>query len=140
MTEFKRMERSLTMGTLKSLCVLGWLITMKALMLKVEYIMSYGVENVQTYLESYLAGRVSVFRFGHRFQPCRFGHRDHRSIRVREGDPTPRSLESLVDWFTERLCRAEKSGSEAAAPFDQPPAPWSVVGAAGLVRRTEARS
>ncbi len=49
------------------------------------------------------------------------------SIRVRHGAPAPHHIESLVDWFTERLRAAEA----ACAPprLADPPPPWHAVDA-----------
>ncbi len=47
------------------------------------------------------------------------------SIRVRQGRPIPHQLESLVEWFTERLRAAEAAGTRPR--LTDPPAPWRVV-------------
>jgi hypothetical protein len=47
------------------------------------------------------------------------------SIRVRQGEPIPRHLESLVDWFTERLRAAEVVGTQPC--LADPPSPWHPV-------------
>lgn len=49
------------------------------------------------------------------------------SIRVREGEPTPHALETLVDWFTARLRVAEKGRVHVSTQLDRPPAPWVTV-------------
>jgi len=49
------------------------------------------------------------------------------SIRVRNGEPTPRELESLVDWFTAELGAAEHEGVDFRAHLANPPAPWRLV-------------
>jgi hypothetical protein len=49
------------------------------------------------------------------------------SIRIREGEPTPRSLEDLVEWFTHRLRLSEKDGSNLDSRLCDPPAPWRTV-------------
>jgi len=48
------------------------------------------------------------------------------SVRVRDGIPPPLALESLIDWFTDRLRDAERNGMRNTALAD-PPAPWRVV-------------
>jgi len=47
------------------------------------------------------------------------------SIRVRQGEPIPRHVESLVDWFTERLRAAEAANVQPR--FADPPPPWRAV-------------
>jgi hypothetical protein len=47
------------------------------------------------------------------------------SIRVRQGKPIPHHIESLVDWFTERLHAAEAAGAEPH--LADPPPPWQAV-------------
>jgi len=47
------------------------------------------------------------------------------SIRVRQGEPLPHHLESLVDWFTERLRAAEAAGARPC--LADPPPPWHAV-------------
>jgi hypothetical protein len=47
------------------------------------------------------------------------------SIRVRQGEPIPHHLESLVDWFTERLRAAEVVGMQPC--LADPPSPWHPV-------------
>jgi hypothetical protein len=49
------------------------------------------------------------------------------SVRVREGDPAPRALESLVDWFADELRTVERGGGSSETRFATPPAPWCVV-------------
>jgi hypothetical protein len=52
------------------------------------------------------------------------------SVRVRDGAPAPRALESLVDWFTARLRAAERDGARIATRLlANPPAPWRSVDA-----------
>jgi hypothetical protein len=53
------------------------------------------------------------------------------SVRVREGTPAPRMIESLVDWFTARLRAAERDGAPLAKRLADPPAPWRLVAATG---------
>lgn len=52
------------------------------------------------------------------------------SIRVREGDPPPHALESLVDWFTAAVSEAERGGVAVAANLDGPPSQWRLVATA----------
>jgi hypothetical protein len=47
------------------------------------------------------------------------------SIRVRQGEPIPQHVESLVDWFTERLRAAEAAGRQPC--LADPPPPWHAV-------------
>ena len=49
------------------------------------------------------------------------------SVRVREGDPAPRALESLVDWFADELRAVERDGGSSEARFATPPPPWCAV-------------
>jgi hypothetical protein len=53
------------------------------------------------------------------------------SIRVRDGDPQPLALESLVDWFASRLSAAERDGADLEARVADPPPPWRIVHPAG---------
>ena len=53
------------------------------------------------------------------------------SIRVRQGSPVPHHLESLVDWFTDRLSAAEAAGTRPC--LTDPPAPWHAVDVDGVV-------
>ena len=50
------------------------------------------------------------------------------SIRTREGSATPHALESLVDWFADRLRSAERDGAAIATRLGDPPTPWRLVG------------
>ncbi len=49
------------------------------------------------------------------------------SIRVRDGEPSPPALESLVDWFTGRLLESESRGTALGACLVDPPSPWHFV-------------
>jgi|SRR5579862_141225 len=51
------------------------------------------------------------------------------SIRVRQGEPIPHHIESLVDWFTERLRAAE--AAEVQPCLADPPPPWHAVDVGG---------
>ena len=51
------------------------------------------------------------------------------SIRARDGAASPHALESLVDWFTDRLRAAERDGAPIATRLANPPDPWRIVAA-----------
>jgi len=76
-------------------------------------------------------GEVGVFVEPTEMAPRAFRRTERHavSVRVREGDPAPRALEALVDWFTAEL-RGVEGGGVAEASFACPPAPWSAVGRA----------
>jgi hypothetical protein len=48
------------------------------------------------------------------------------SVRVRAGDPTPRAIEALVDWFTAQLAVAD-ADPRGAAWLANPPPPWQLA-------------
>jgi hypothetical protein len=80
---------------------------------------------------------VAIFRLGHAevgifIEPTEHAVRAFRrterhavSVRVRQGEPAPRALESLVDWFAARLHIAERGSASLA--WGDPPAPWRIV-------------
>ncbi|HYD50571.1 MAG TPA: hypothetical protein VEB21_19600 [Terriglobales bacterium] len=49
------------------------------------------------------------------------------SLRIRAGEPSPLAMESLVDWFAERLRLAESEEFRAGLRLHEPPAPWALV-------------
>jgi hypothetical protein len=54
------------------------------------------------------------------------------SVRVRDGEPAPGALESLVDWFTARVRDGEEDGRRPlGARLTDPPPPWHAVGETG---------
>jgi hypothetical protein len=46
------------------------------------------------------------------------------SVRVRDGQPQPLQLETLVDWFTARLRSCERDSARFDAHLGDPPPPW----------------
>jgi hypothetical protein len=59
------------------------------------------------------------------------------SVRVRDGAPAPRALESLVDWFTSCLRAAELADVPGMPRLVDPPAPWCIVVATESASRRE---
>ena len=74
---------------------------------------------------------VGVFVEPNEAAPRAFRRTDRSavSIRVRQGEPIPHRLESLVDWFTERLRAAEAEGTRPR--LADPPPPWHAVDVEG---------